>query len=114
MGLKTTNYEVKSMGVTLPEAYAIIRETKTSGDSGFAMIAVHTTRELAANKSIKPFEEVRIDFTVDRNANDRETAYTVAKGQKTFKKFNAETKQMEDAIVNMPFYGWEDDIVSEG
>ena len=111
MGLKTKNYEVKEMGVVLPEAYAIIRETVTCGDKGFVKIAVHITRELAADKKVKPFEEVRVDFTVDRNANDRETAYKVAKGQRVRKEFNHGTKRLEDVVENMPFYGWEDDIV---
>ena len=66
---------------------------------------------MAANKNIKPFEEIRVDFDVDRNANDRETAYNVAKGQRVRKKFNEKTKKLEDVVENMPFYGWEDDIV---
>lgn len=111
MGLKTKNYEVKEMGIVLPEAYAIIRETVTSGNKGYAKIAVHTTRELAESKSIRPYEEIRIDFTVDRNANDRATAYAVAKGQKVGTQFNRQTKKREEVIENMPFYGWEDDIV---
>lgn len=111
MGLKTKNYEVKSMGITLPEAYAIIRETATSGANGYAKFAIHTTRELASNKTIKPFEEIRVDFVVNRNANDRETAYAIAKGQKEELHYNEETQKVEKIVKNMPFYGWEDDIV---
>jgi hypothetical protein len=67
---------------------------------------------LAANKSIRPYEEIRIDFTVDRNSNDRAVVYALAKGQKVRKKFNRETKKIEEVVENMPFYGWEDDIVT--
>lgn len=30
MGLKTTNYEVKKLGITLPEAYAVIGKVELS------------------------------------------------------------------------------------
>ena len=114
MGLKTTNYEVKSMGITLPEAYAIVKDLTTKGNSGFAIIAVQSSRE-NANKVVKgemkALEEVRIDFNVTRETNDRITAYEKAKSQKIVRQWNEETRTMEDVVVSMPFYGWEDDIV---
>lgn len=112
MGLKTTNYKVKDMEVVLPEAYAIIRETVTNGNKGYAKIAVHTSRELAENKFVKPYEEIRVDFDVDRNENDRITAYKVAKSIVTKKKHNLKTGSIEEIEEPMPFYGWEDDIVT--
>ena len=112
MGFKTKNYEVKSMGVVLPEAYAIIRETATNGVKGYAKFAIHSTRELAENKFVKPYEEIRVDFDVNRNENDRITAYKVAKSIVTKKECNLKTGSIEEVQEPMPFYGWEDDIVT--
>lgn len=69
-------------------------------------------RTCVETRTFRPYEEIRIDFTVDRNANDRAVVYALAKGQKVRKKFNRETKKLEDVVENMPFYGWEDDILT--
>jgi hypothetical protein len=108
MGFKKTNYEVKKLGITLPEAYANIRNLKIDGENGYAEIVVQSTRE--ATGKLAPLETVRVDFKVNSNENPFVTAYNTAKGQKTVKMFNTETHQVEDKVVNMPFYDWTDDI----
>lgn len=113
MGLKTTNYEVKSMKETLDTAYAYIRKIRVDEyGNGIATIAVHRTRELAQDPAVTPYELKEIHFKCDRNANDRATAYAKAKEQREVERFNMETKQMETVLVDAPFYGWENDIVS--
>ena len=112
MGLKTTNYEVKAMKTVLPEAYAYIRETRVSGDYGTAIFAVHKNRELAQDKTVRPYEEIRVTFKVDRTKNDRETAYNTAKSQMPVKEWG-EHGEEEEVLRKMPFYGWEDDIKYE-
>lgn len=109
MGLKTTNYEVKSMKVVLPTAYAYIRELSVVGNKGVAIFAVHENRELASDISVKPYEECKISFAVDRDANDRVTAYNKAKSQIQVKTYTdyGEVEVTQD----MPFYGWQDDMV---
>ena len=77
MGLKTTNYEVKSKNIVLSEAYALIRDIEIHGKSGVATIVIQQSRELAVNK--EPFEEHKIYFEVDREKNPYETAYAKAK-----------------------------------
>ena len=62
---------------------------------------------------LEALEEVRIDFTVNRDANDRATAYEQAKSQRAVTQLNVETNQLETVLVNEPFYGWIDDIVFE-
>ena len=112
MGLKTTNYEVKSMRETLDTAYAYIRKIKVDEyGNGVATIAVHRTRELAKDPAVTPYELKEIRFVCDRNANDRITAYEKAKGQKEVTQWNEETHKIERVLVGEPFYGWEDDIV---
>ena len=112
MGLKTTNYEVKKRGRILPEAYAIVKDLTVRGNKGYAIIAVQSSRENAEKVitgEMLPEEEHRIDFTVNRDENDRATAYAKAKSQKEVKQFNEETHKLETVTVNEPFYGWEDD-----
>ena len=109
MGFKKANYEVKKLGITLPEAYAIIRNLKIDGENGYAEIVVQSTRE--ATGKLAPLEIVRVDFKVNRNENPFITAYNTAKAQKTVKMFNTETHALEDKVVNMPFYDWDDDIL---
>lgn len=117
MGLKTTNYEVKKLGITLPEAYAIVKDLTVRGKSGVAIIAVQSSREnceKVVEGKMQALEEVRIDFTVNRDANDRVTAYEKAKSQQEGKRWNAEMKKSEPVLINEPFYGWDNDIVAEG
>lgn len=113
MGLKTTNYEVKKLGITLPEAYAIVKDLTVRGDRGYAIIAVQSSRENAekvVTGEMSALEEHRIDFTVNRDENDRATAYAKAKSQREQYQFNDETQKFEMVMVNEPFYGWEDCI----
>lgn len=112
MGLKTTTYEVKSMKETLDTAYAYIRKIKVDEyGNGVATIAVHRTRELAKDPTVKPYEIKEIEFKCNRNANDRITAYEKAKGQREERQWNVKTHKIETVLVGEAFYGWTDDIV---
>lgn len=116
MGLKTTNYEVKKLGITLPEAYAIVKDLEVRGTSGYAIIAVQSSRENAkkvVSGQMQALEEKRVDFTVNRETNDRATAYALAKIAKTTRRMNRETRQMETIVIDPMFSGWDDDIVVE-
>lgn len=109
MGLKTTNYEVKKLGITLPTAYAIIRNMEIHGKKGKAEFIIQSTRETTSNK--QPLERFYVDFTVNRNENPFVTAYNVAKGvsiKKVFDDDSGETSEVEKPNV---LYGWEDDIL---
>lgn len=109
MGLKTKNYTIKSMNnYILPEAYAFITKCHTEGHSGYAELGVFADRE-SAMKGAKPFETKRVDFIVDRNENDRATAYRVAKTPLIVK-----DPEGKDVVVDARFEGWDDDITEEG
>ena len=112
--LKTTNYYIKEINYTLTNACAAIRDIVVKGETGYAIFVIHTSRE-NCEKCIKnqlvPFTTYRVDFKVDRKVCDRVTAYNVSKGQKIMEQFNHDTGEYEDKVVNMPFHGWEDDIV---
>lgn len=116
MGLKKTNYKVKKLGITLPEAYAIVKDLTVRGKSGFATIAVQSSRENAdkvVDGTMTALEEVRVDFTVNRDANDRATAYEKATSYQEVEEFNPETGRVETVVKYEPFYGWTDDFVKE-
>ena len=114
--LKTTNYEIKHNGIvieTIPEAYAIIRRFRLEeNDMAVAYIGVYRSKDLARNyRTIPPVVEKPIHFkVVDRSANDRETAYNIAKTKEIQRKFNHSTKTVEEVVVDDRFFGWEDEI----
>ena len=114
--LKTKNYEVKHNGIvveTIPEAYAIIRRLVVGeNDMACAYLGVYRSKDLARNyRTIPPIIEKRIDFkVVDRSANDRETAYNIAKTKEIQREFNHSTKTVEEVVVDDRFFGWEDEI----
>ena len=109
MGLKTNNYEVKKLGITLPEAYAIISHLTVSGDSGYAEFAIQSTRDNSLK--LQPIEIVRVDFKVDRNESPYITAYRQAKAQREINRFNQDTEQMEPVFIPGFFSNWDNDIV---
>lgn len=113
MGFKTTNYQLKGRDTILPEAYAMVRKTVVNGDDGYAIIGIDETRELVSNPNVTPLEQVRINFKVDRNVNDRVTAYAAAVADVEKQKINDETGKLEKVTIPGPFAGWEVDIVEE-
>lgn len=102
MGLKKRNYTIKTNGVSLPEAYACIKNIQIFGERGRAEIYVQASRDNAI--SLAPLEVVTIMFDVDRNESPYVTAYNKAK--------SIVTREVEGKTLTheMPFYGWEDDI----
>lgn len=111
MGLKINNYEVKSMNVTLPTAYAVIRDITVKGEMGVATFAIHESRELAINSTIRPYHTENVHFKVERNVNDRVTAYAKATTPYVEKQYNDETGKLEEVTKYPFFYGWGNDIV---
>lgn len=108
MALKKTNYEVKDLGITLPEAYAIIHRIEIDGENGSAEFYIQNSpRENAFN--LKPLERKVVPFKVNRDESPFTTAYNAAKTDKTVTRElpNGETKEVE---VKGVFSGWEDDI----
>lgn len=102
MGLKTKNYTIEEIGITLPEAYAVIDNIHIEGDRGSAEFVIQANRDNAF--ALDPIKRVYVPFTVNRNENPYHTAYTAAKGIKTT---TVRNKTVEE---KMPFYGWDDDF----
>ena len=91
MGLKKNNHEVKSIGITLPAAYAQVREIRLHGMECTAVIYIHKDRESVA--TFAPIDQRTIYFAFDRSKNLLEQIYAKAK--------------------EIYFGNWEDDIVTE-
>ena len=98
MGLKKTNYEVKDYGVTLPEAYAVITKLEIEGDNGRAEFSVQASPR-ANCFNLQSYERHFVNFKfTDRTKNPFETR----KGKEFGREFE----------YKMPFWDWEDDIVT--
>lgn len=102
MGLKTTNYTIEEIGLTLPEAYAVIRTLNIYGGKGSAEFVIQASREKAMK--LDAIRTIFIEFDVNRNESPFVTAYNLAKSVLTNKKGNHTYTQ------EMPFYGWQDDF----
>ena len=90
MGLKTANYNVSSLGVTLDAAYAIISDLYVDKQgNGKAVFEIQQSRENAIGLS--PLESIDVNFTADKTGAIYTQAYAAGKTQK--------------------FAGWQDDIV---
>lgn len=102
MGLKTTNYTIEEIGLTLPEAYAYIRSLNVYGEKCTAEFVIQSSREKAIKLSA--LKNVTIEFDVNRNESPFVTAYNLAKSVRIYKKgYHTVTEEM-------PFYGWQDDF----
>ena len=107
--------KAKKLGITLPKAYAYITDfkLKESGGKtyGRAIFAIQTSREACVGK--EPIEEVILESVeLDRNKNVLTQAYEKMKEGSTYESINPETGKKETVESGMPFYGWNDDIVS--
>lgn len=108
MALKKTNFEVKELGITLPEAIAIAQvDTKM----GVATFNIATSRELALQGKV--VKQVKMYMQFDRNQNPYVQAYKKATTPEMVKELNPETGLEEEVEVKPFFYGWEDDIITE-
>lgn len=93
MGLKTTNYEVKELGITIPTAYAQITSLCVdSKGEAFAAFSIQQNREDITNKN--EIETEHFNVVIDKNQPLYAQIYNAAKEEL--------------------FAGWEDDIVDEG
>ena len=91
MGLKTENYTSKSTGITLPKAYAVLKNLIIETDNrARAIFAVQASRE-----------------------DDPATmAYETAKTEtETIKVYDKEKKAWVEKTEYGTLYGWQDDIV---
>ena len=112
MGLKTTNYEITKLGITLPDAYARIGKVEMSDNgSGYAIMHIQATRENAL--TLQPIDTKRVDFFWDRRKSIAECIYEAAKVAKTVRRKNSETYQMENVVLDKMFSDWDNDIVND-
>ena len=109
MGLKTTNHYVKELGITLPNAYALIKDIHVKNDWVTALFVIQSNRDSAT--VLKPIETVTITFKFNRNQNPIEMAYNLAKSKIKDYVWNEELQAHEEKEVEMPLYGWMDDIL---
>lgn len=107
MGFKKRNYEVKKLGIVIPQAYAIIENLTIRGEYARADFIIQTSRPATAEK--EPIERVGVEFILNREESPFITAYNTAKSQYETEVYNEETGEYDKVVVNQPFYDWEDD-----
>ena len=91
MGLKTTNYTVESLGITVPEAYAKIKNLSVNEEGiAIAQFFIQQTRE---DMNLNPFKIENFRVKIDKDLPIFSQVYIASK----------------EAL----FPGWEDDIVEE-
>ena len=92
MGLKTTNYEAKKFGITLPTAYARLTDISINiNGMAFGNFEVHQNREDISQT--EPFEKVNIYCAINKDLPIYSQLYIKAKEEY--------------------FSDWEDDIIAE-
>lgn len=106
MGLYKKNYEVKDLGIILPEAFAIVRKIDRQGDKGMAELWVHSSRENA--KTLQFLERKLIPFTCADGGNPYEAAYTEATRQREVKTCQPKKVTAEDGTEK-----WESEEVTK-
>lgn len=124
MGLKKTNYEVKDLGITLPVAYAVVRKLDRYGDSGYAELWVHNSRENALSKNY--LERHSVSFKTVDGKNPYEAAYEEAikrsirtevyyvdpvTGEELAEHSEGAERKTREVIDPAILDGWENDIV---
>ena len=91
MGLKTTNYTIESLGITVPEAYAKIKNLSVNEDGvAMAQFYIQQSRE---DMNLNPFRVINFRTEVNKDLPIFSQVYVASKEE--------------------VFTGWEDDIVTE-
>ena len=94
MGLKTTNYEVKDFGITLPQAYARLSNISVDiNGEAFGVFEIHQTREDSLDTEKSAIQRETFNCTIDKDFPIHKQVYEKAKAQL--------------------FTDWEDDIVED-
>lgn len=96
MGLYKKNYEVKDLGITLPEAFAIVRKIDRYGDKGMAELWVHSSRENA--KTLQFLERKLVPFKCNDGDNPYEAAYTAAVTPEERKRYAYKTELVKEWV----------------
>lgn len=92
MGFKTTNYEIKNLGLIIPEAYAMITKIVISPESrAYATFDIQKSREDINKKA--SLEQINVSYNIDKTAPIYEQLYLKAKEEY--------------------FSNWQDDIVEK-
>ena len=99
MGLYKKNYEVKDLGITLPEAFAIVRKIDRQGDNGMAELWVHSSRENA--KTLQFLERKLVPFKCNDGDNPYEAAYIEATKQREIKACEVKEVVAEDGTKTL-------------
>lgn len=109
MGLKTKNYEIKSLGLTLPDAYCILHKLQQNRDQITATFAIQSTRE--KSRRLEPLSTISVTFKWDRQTDIAKAAYAELIRPKTVQRYSEEDRKIVDVEIPSPFASWENDVI---
>ena len=110
MGLITENYVSKSTGITLPKAYAVLKNLIIETDNrARAIFAVQASRENA--ETYNALDKVEVRFTWDRKTDPAKSAYETAKTETRTVEVYDENGKPTTKTEYGTLYGWQNDIV---
>ena len=111
MGLTKSNYYSKSTGITLPIAYAVLKDLVLNGTKARAIFVIQSSRN--ATQNFVPIDKTEVNFEWDRKSNLAEMAYEKAKTQ-NFEIQEGWDEEKHEPITKIEYgllYGWNNDIV---
>lgn len=92
MGLKTTNFNMKQFGITIPNAYARLTHLNVDLEGqAFGIFEIHQNRE---------------DFTITRPLDSKQLSCKINKDEPLYEQMYIKAKEQL-------FPDWEDDIIEE-
>lgn len=111
MGLKTTSYISKSLGVTLPTAYAVLSTLIVEKDNRVrAIFSIQNTRE--NTQVLAPIDKVEVNFVWDRKTDLAKMAYETARNEvKTIEYLDEASGHIITKQELGTLYGWKSDIL---
>ena len=104
MGLKKDNYYSQSLGISLPTAYAVLKDLVLNGNNARAIFVIQSSRD--ATQTLKPIEKVEVYFEWDRKSDLAKIAYEKAKTQ-IIKDYLTDIEVEKCGVL----FAWQDDII---
>ena len=113
MGFSKKDYEIEKKGISLSEAYAVVKNITINGEHVKAEFAINISRNNAL--LCEPIDVKTISLKYDRTKDILPQIYAAAKTDKTVKvtEIGEDGKPyIVDKTIKSPFSDWQDDIIS--
>lgn len=113
MGFQKNDYQIQKKGISLSQAYAVVKNITINGEHVKAEFAINVSRNNALN--CEPIDVKTISLKYDRAKDLLPQIYAAAKTDKTVKDFEIGEDgkpHIVDKTIKAPFSDWDDDIIA--